>query len=142
MKRGFTLIELLVVIAIIGILATIVLVSMTGVQQSGRDTARKADMRQIVSAQQMYYAANEEYASSATYPNAIGSYMLQTPKDPSTDGPYGWIDNQADTQLFCVFATLEDDTGCANTKYYTSTQAGTFEVCLAAAPASNADCLP
>ena len=142
MKKGFTLIELLVVIAIIGILATIVLVSMTGVQQSGRDTARKADMRQIVSAMQMYYAENEEYLPSAAYPGAIGNYMLKTPEDPSgcTYGSggnecYGWIDNTSDHQEFCAYAELETET-----KWYTATHAGTFEV--TSEPTTIAGCLP
>jgi len=142
MKKGFTLIELLVVIAIIGILATIVLVSMTGVQQSGRDTARKADMRQIVSAMQMYYAENEAYLTSATYPDAIGSYMLETPEDPS-GGDYGWIDNTGtacdayggEGQCFCAYADLEGED-----VWYTATHAGTFEV--TAEPTSIATCLP
>ncbi len=138
-NRGFTLIELLVVIAIIGILATIVLVSMTGVQKSGRDTARKADMRQIVSAMQMYYADKEGYLESDTYPPAIGSYMLKTPEDPS-GGSYGWIDNDDndgtpdEAQEFCAYADLETN------GYYTATHAGTFEV--TAEPSTIADCLP
>jgi len=47
MKKGFTLIELLVVIAVIGILAAIVLVSLTGVQQDARNTRIKAAMGQL-----------------------------------------------------------------------------------------------
>jgi len=139
--RGFTLIELLVVIAIIGILATIVLVSMTGVQQAGRDTARKADMRQIVSAMQMYYGDNEAYLTDTDYPSKIGSYMLRTPEDPSgcTYGStgtecYGWIDNTGNDQQFCAYADLEDG------GFYTATHAGTFEV--TDQPANIADCLP
>ncbi|MCX6730036.1 MAG: type II secretion system protein [Candidatus Portnoybacteria bacterium] len=60
-KRGFTLIELLVVISIIGILATIVLVSLGSARIKARSARRITDLNQIRIALEMYYSENGLY---------------------------------------------------------------------------------
>ena len=120
-KKGFTLIELLVVIAIIGLLSSVVLVSMTNTRRSARDSRRKADMRQIITAQEMYYGALDAYYTNtgATWPTAISTYMTKTPTDPGTN-TYVWINNTTDAQKFCAYATIEAG------GYYTASHAGNF----------------
>ena len=60
-RKGFTLIELMVVIAIIGILASIVIVSLNSSKGNARDTQRKQDLENIQGALEVYYSTNANY---------------------------------------------------------------------------------
>ena len=110
-QKGFTLIELLVVISIIGILSSIVLISMGGAREKARDARRSSDIRQIGTALELYYTDIEAYAGasgSATMPTAISTYMTDVPVDPTSSvGAYNWISNTGDTSKFCTWAVLE-----------------------------------
>ncbi len=105
-KLGFTLIELLVVIAIVGLLSSVVLASLNSARGKARDAKRVADMRQVQTALEFYYDAN-----NSTYPSTdndgcggwdvgnqsfpfmtaggvstLGSFMSKPPTDPIATG--------------------------------------------------------
>ena len=91
--KGFTLIELLVVIAIIGVLASIVMVSLSGAKAKSRDARRQADIKSIQLALSLYYSENgmypkSIYAGAGTAPNSglAPAYLPKVPADPSYSG--------------------------------------------------------
>lgn len=65
-KTGFTIVELLIVIVVIGIVATISLVSYSGVQSRARDAIRIADSRSIITALELYKVQTGRYPNVAT----------------------------------------------------------------------------
>lgn len=65
-EKGFTLIELLVVIAIIGLLATIVTVSLNSARNKAADAAVKANLKTIQTQSEMSYDTNNNYDSVCT----------------------------------------------------------------------------
>ena len=63
-QKGFTLIELLVVIAIIGILSTIVLVSVNDARTKAQDAVIKSGMEQIRSQAELDWDTNQDYSAT------------------------------------------------------------------------------
>jgi prepilin-type N-terminal cleavage/methylation domain-containing protein len=106
--RGFTLIELMVVIAIIGILASIIMVSLSSAQAKARDARRIADINTLKLSLEMYYNDNLKYPSSlgALVPN----YMSVLPTDPSFSGSNSCTNG---TQSGCYYyaALISNSTG-------------------------------
>jgi prepilin-type N-terminal cleavage/methylation domain-containing protein len=62
-RKGFTLIELLVVIAIIGLLATIVLVSLNSARGKAANTTIKANLKNVMTQAELVYDTNSSYAN-------------------------------------------------------------------------------
>lgn len=150
-KKGFTLIELLVVIAVIGMLSSIVLVSMGGARKKARDARRQSDLRQISSAMELCYddpncAGPDRYIATSAGVNTVTQIdtdgtplYLKVPCDPSgCSVGYRWTDNSAAPayQYYCVFAQSESE---ANT-WYCASNKGVMKKTASGYTPSNTDC--
>jgi type IV pilus assembly protein PilA len=65
-RQGFTLIELLIVVVIIGVLATIAIPNFRATKGKANAATIKADLRNMISAQEGYYYTHGEYAGDLT----------------------------------------------------------------------------
>jgi len=141
-KSGFTLIELLVVLAIIGMLTGIVLVSLGRARARARDVRRMSDIRQLVTAQQMYEGENQVFFTSTTANGipTIPGYMPGV-NDPQPGKNYVWIDNIDNPAKFCAYAELEDKGNCTY-RLFIGYHGGTRDLCTTSVPTTLEGCEP
>src|SRR5438067_10342848 len=65
-RRGFTLIELLIVVVIIGILAAIAIPKFANTKGKAYVTQMKSDLRNLVTAEEAYFADSSKYTSTVS----------------------------------------------------------------------------
>lgn len=162
-KKGFTLIELLVVIAIIGILSSIVLVSMGGARKKARDAKRESDIRQISTAMEMCLDDAGCSGAVGSYPEVlvtsnrvttigglggIGTYLSTMPTDPgggsgaacatssepTADTKYCGVANTGALSTYCIFSPLTDG------RIIAATERGVVTKTVIAIPTTIAEC--
>jgi type II secretion system protein G len=94
-EGGFTLIELLVVVAIVGLLATVATIAISGASKKARDNKRRADLRTMQKALDMYFQEN------GAYPTTAGAWWgaCSVFGNHDVSGPNGFIPNLAPTYI-------------------------------------------
>src|SRR5437763_9622334 len=65
-RKGFTLIELLIVVVIIGILAAIAIPKFANTKGKAYIASMKSDLRNLVTAEEPYFADTVKYTSTVT----------------------------------------------------------------------------
>jgi prepilin-type N-terminal cleavage/methylation domain-containing protein len=111
-NSGFTLIELLVVVAIIGMLVSVVMVSMTNARIRSRDAKRLADMNQIKAGLDLYFLNGGGYPDPALWVagsnlTCNGNSIMRIPTDALAGFTYDYTVGGFTS------------TGCGGTVYYT-----------------------
>jgi len=118
-KRGFTIIELLIVIAVIAILMGIALPRFKGMQDEGKITQAKGELRTLQTAVESYYIhnsntypANIDGDLTDAVPNIIGAL---SPADAfNGTSKYGYAtDGETPVKYYVIYSVGIDGDGAA-----------------------------
>lgn len=154
LTQGFTLIELLIVIAIIGILSSVVLVSLSGAKTKSFISANKAEARQLAALFQQQYTDTGSYTGLAVnswipastdcngigvsgtyateYRNLCNSIMNRLGASSTT---YNWLvgDSTSSGQSFSIMIKTSPAAGTGGTWFCIGSSGRTYEGTYSAA---------
>jgi len=112
-QNGFTLIELLVVVAIIGILAAIVLGSLSDTRRSAKDAVIKESISEAIKDAALFADANGDWDGFCDDPELVGSGKLADQVVRSG----GTFQCGSTAEGFCVSATLNMGVNICSDEY-------------------------
>ena len=136
MKKGFTLIELLVVIAIIGILASIVLVSLSGARDRARDARITSDLGQLRTVATIFQDTNNTYTGLDGDPEE-DTLAADIASQMPAGGTY-FIGINSDGSGYCAAASLNNgDDWCVDSDLKSERDTDGLVSCVAACVAAD-----
>lgn len=124
--RGFTLLELLIAIAVIGILASVVLVSLGNAREAARNSVRSSDANQIALAVEAYtsdhgYPPGDdgvEYTNGRPdwIPDLVPAYIAALPSDPIDEGEhkYHYVRHGVSYEVIAFMESHGTDASCGD----------------------------
>ena len=119
-RAGFTLIELLVVIAIIGLLSSVVFAATQAARARAYDARRISDIKQVKTALELYYSANEQYPSVgddnspyelSSLAGALNPYLKKMPENL---GPVTYKYTRGGPNSYGILVTLQNESQCVS----------------------------
>jgi len=102
--KGFTLIELLIVVVIIGILAAIAIPKFANTKEKAYVASMKSDLRNLITAQEAYFADQVTYASTTSNLNfSVSAGNTVTVGTATGTGWAATAANNATTKTCAIF---------------------------------------
>jgi len=108
-QRGFTLIEVLIVVVIIGIIVAFAIPNSASTKEKAYITSMKSDLRNLVGAEEAYYADSGEYTKHVGHHGLGAAEFEQTTGnskphiDLTPDGWTAWDANVNTTETCVIF---------------------------------------